>query len=236
MKFIVALFIAAVSADAANKEEAEMVTPMLGQQIATATDAPTLQFAGDGTTFTWSGVGQKENTWFGIAWGGTGTDDLTKADFLRISTADNKVTVTDMWSESSGAWAAQAPKEDANSVAAAWTKTDAKTTQDADTKAWTWEITGANPMAAADANDIAVPCGTKAEGDVAATMNAFQIEWFYSPVADFATKYTETGDIHVETDGDCKVVWWALEERPEVMAGAQALAAATTAVIAALYM
>ena len=112
MKSIIALFVAAVLAeettaavDTPAAEEEAVATNWMGMYIPTATDAPSVMMSNVAGKTMFMGQGQKKNTWFGLAWGGSGDDNMTKADFLWIKTNDNEnAEVKDMWSQSSGSW------------------------------------------------------------------------------------------------------------------------------------
>ena len=242
MKSIIALFVAAVLAeettaavDTPAAEEEAVATNWMGMYIPTATDAPSVMMSNVAGKTMFMGQGQKKNTWFGLAWGGSGDDNMTKADFLWIKTNDNEnAEVKDMWSQSSGAWDQSKPTEDGTTQS--WTKDASTMNADGNTVDWIASYTA--PAAdAADAKDIAAPCGTAAEGEVAAVNAVFQVEWFSNPTSnDINNVWTAEGDFHVETDALCAVVWWSDGERPVVVAGAQALAAAATVAFTALYL
>lgn len=244
MKTIIALFIAAVFAEEEAAAETEAAAEPAAVDMSKdgiklgATDTM-LKFSGDKTAgYTFMGMKQKTNSWLGIAWGGSGEGNLDKADFLYIKATGDNIEVEDAWSAAAPAeWNAdKRPKKDSvEGDNMGWAK-EGDVTKDGEALTWSVKST-AN---AGKGEDVAVPCGTAAEGETAATMAAFQMEWFHNPSSNnFDEKWTAEGDIFVETDADCKVVWWSTGAKPaaeEVKTGAQALAAAATVAIAALYM
>ena len=237
MKSIIALFVAAVIAqddvvaDAEVEAEAEVeevATNWMGMAIPNE-GAPSVMFAAVGGFWTFTGTGQAKNSWFAISWNGAAESSQDKADFVWIKTNDNEnIEVKDMWSEAAGTWADAKPVDDGSN--SQWTGVGTG----GDTISWV--VTYA-PSDAADAKDVVIPCGTAAEGEVEAVNFAWGFEWFSNPTSnDFNNVWTAEGDYYAETDAACSVVWWSNGERPVVVAGAQALAAAASVAVAALYM
>jgi len=235
MRSIIALFIAAVVAEeAAAEAEAEVAAPEVvnmletGVKLADGLDT-TIMFAGSKEAgYMFTGKAMKKNSWFGVAWGGSGEGNMVGADYLTVSANnDGNIEVKDLWSAAAPVDKKNPTDQDGDQN---WAKADAS-------NADLWMVNYVAQENGAD-KDVAVPCGTAAEGETAAAMAAFQMEWFANLESnDISQPWGAEGDFFVETDDKCAVVWWSNGARPaEVEAGAKALAAAATVAIAALYM
>ena len=226
-----ALLFAAVMADETETTEAAAapaVENMIGKYIPLGEGLPSLMFGYDNNLFMFSGKGQRRETWLGLSWAGQVNAEEVGSDFIQIRPDNDRVNVKDLFGNPN-LWDAERPSTDGGDNWLVDNDVSVKSGDD-----WDWTVQGAP----GNDRDVKFVCGTAAEGETPAVNSNLAIEWFYLGENDENKKWTDEGDLYAELNSKCEVEWWGTAVRPpvEVEAGAVALAAATTAAFAALFI